>query len=52
VLVTLQFIATLANLYLAALNADIIDKGVVRGDTGYTMKYRVWVRRTAGGSAR
>ena len=27
--------ATLANLYLPALNADIIDRGVVNGDTGY-----------------
>jgi ATP-binding cassette subfamily B multidrug efflux pump len=38
VLVVLQFISTLANLYLPALNADIIDKGVVRGDSGYIVK--------------
>jgi ATP-binding cassette subfamily B multidrug efflux pump len=31
----LQFIATLGVLYLPTLNADIIDKGVVHGDTGY-----------------
>ncbi|MDX6276604.1 MAG: ATP-binding cassette, subfamily multidrug efflux pump [Nocardioidaceae bacterium] len=30
-----QFIQTIANLYLPGLNADIIDKGVVAGDTGY-----------------
>ena len=33
--VCLQFGATLATLYLPSLNADIIDNGVVRGDTGY-----------------
>jgi ATP-binding cassette subfamily B multidrug efflux pump len=33
-----QFVQTLANLYLPGLNADIIDKGVVTGDTGYIMK--------------
>jgi ATP-binding cassette subfamily B protein len=35
ILIGLQFVGTLANLYLPALNADIIDKGVVRSDTGY-----------------
>jgi ATP-binding cassette, subfamily B, multidrug efflux pump len=29
-----QFVATLATLYLPTLNADIIDEGVVVGDTG------------------
>jgi ATP-binding cassette subfamily B protein len=29
------FVQTIANLYLPGLNADIIDKGVVNGDTGY-----------------
>ncbi|GAB2837663.1 ABC transporter ATP-binding protein [Actinocorallia aurea] len=38
VLVALQFLATLGMLYLPTLNADIIDKGVVIGDTGYIMK--------------
>src|SRR4030088_2036515 len=38
VLVALQFVATLANLYLPALNADIIDQGVVKGDTGYIVR--------------
>ncbi|MFT3874073.1 MAG: ABC transporter ATP-binding protein [Nocardioides sp.] len=32
--VVLQLIATIAMLYLPSLNADIIDDGVVRGDTG------------------
>ena len=35
VIVALQFLATMAALYLPSLNADIIDNGVVRGDTGY-----------------
>ncbi|WP_265445266.1 ABC transporter ATP-binding protein [Flexivirga meconopsidis] len=34
-LVVLQLINVGANLYLPTLNADIIDKGVTRGDTGY-----------------
>ncbi len=33
--VVLQLFATLANLYLPTLNADIIDYGVARGDTDY-----------------
>ena len=33
--VLLQLVQTLATLYLPTLNADIIDRGVVRGDTGY-----------------
>ena len=33
--VVLQLFATLANLYLPTLNADIIDFGVARGDTDY-----------------
>jgi len=32
---TLQLIGTMAALYLPTLNADIIDNGVVLGDTGY-----------------
>jgi ATP-binding cassette subfamily B multidrug efflux pump len=35
---SLQLVATLAALYLPALNADIIDNGVVLGDTGYIMR--------------
>jgi ATP-binding cassette subfamily B multidrug efflux pump len=33
-----QFIQTIANLYLPGLNADIIDKGVVVGDTGFIVR--------------
>jgi ATP-binding cassette subfamily B protein len=36
--VLLQFTSTIATLYLPTLNADIIDKGVVIGDTGYIMR--------------
>ena len=36
--VILQFLATLAALYLPSLNADIIDNGIARGDTGYIMR--------------
>ncbi|MEP7033944.1 MAG: ABC transporter ATP-binding protein [Dermatophilaceae bacterium] len=35
VIVLFQLIATIASLYLPGLNAQIIDQGVVRGDTGY-----------------
>jgi ATP-binding cassette subfamily B multidrug efflux pump len=37
VVVALQLVQTLATLYLPTLNADIIDNGVVKGDTGYIM---------------
>ena len=33
--ILLQLVQTLATLYLPTLNADIIDNGVIRGDTGY-----------------
>ena len=35
----LQFLQTCATLYLPTLNADIIDQGVVNGDTGYILGY-------------
>ncbi len=35
----LQFLQTCATLYLPTLNADIIDNGVVQGDTGYILGY-------------
>ena len=38
VVVVLQFIGTLGALYLPSLNADIIDKGVITGDTGYIVR--------------
>ena len=34
----LQLAQTIATLYLPSLNADIIDKGVAVGDTGYIMR--------------
>jgi ATP-binding cassette subfamily B protein len=36
--VLLQLASTLAVLYLPTLNADIIDNGVVKGDTSYIMR--------------
>ena len=36
--VLFQFVQTLATLYLPTLNADIIDNGVVKGDTAYIMR--------------
>jgi ATP-binding cassette, subfamily B, multidrug efflux pump len=38
VVVVLQFVGTLGALYLPSLNADIIDKGVITGDTGYIVR--------------
>lgn len=35
----LQFVQTCATLYLPTLNADIIDQGVVEGDTGYILSF-------------
>ncbi|MEU9691751.1 ABC transporter ATP-binding protein [Amycolatopsis japonica] len=36
-IVLLQFVQTLAGLYLPTLNADIIDSGVVKGDIDYIL---------------
>ncbi|MEV4811287.1 ABC transporter ATP-binding protein [Micromonospora avicenniae] len=41
--VLLQFVGTMASLYLPSLNADIIDLGVARGDTGYIMRTGAWM---------
>jgi ATP-binding cassette, subfamily B, multidrug efflux pump len=38
IIVVLQLLATLAMLYLPSLNADIIDNGVAKGDTGYIVR--------------
>jgi ATP-binding cassette subfamily B protein len=38
-IVTLQFIGTMGMLYLPSLNADIIDQGVINGDTGYIVRH-------------
>jgi ATP-binding cassette subfamily B protein len=37
-IVALQFVGTMASLYLPTLNADIIDNGVAQGDTGYIVR--------------
>jgi ATP-binding cassette subfamily B protein len=37
ILVLLQLVQTIAALFLPTLNADIIDNGVVKGDTGYIL---------------
>src|ERR1700730_3987119 len=41
--VALQLVSTMANLYLPSLNADIVDKGVARGDTGYIVSTGGWM---------
>ncbi|MGB0098774.1 MAG: ABC transporter ATP-binding protein [Nocardioides sp.] len=38
VVVGLQLVGTVAMLYLPSLNADIIDRGVVTGDTGFILR--------------
>jgi ATP-binding cassette subfamily B multidrug efflux pump len=39
----LQVIGTIASLYLPSLNADIIDNGVVPGDTAYIVETGGWM---------
>jgi ATP-binding cassette, subfamily B, multidrug efflux pump len=41
--VALQLVSTMASLYLPSLNADIIDNGVARGDTGYIVSTGGWM---------
>ncbi|MEV4246055.1 ABC transporter ATP-binding protein [Streptosporangium canum] len=41
--VALQLIGTIASLYLPSLNADIIDRGVATGDTGYILSAGGWM---------
>ncbi len=48
-IVVLQLLGTIAALYLPSLNADIIDNGVSKGDTGYILRTR---RLDAGGQPR
>ncbi len=38
IVIALQLVATIASLYLPALNADIIDNGVVLGNTDYIIR--------------
>ncbi|MFC4148390.1 ABC transporter ATP-binding protein [Micromonospora mangrovi] len=39
----LQFVGTIASLYLPTLNADIIDRGIARGDTDYIVRTGGWM---------
>lgn len=41
--VVLQLVGTTAALYLPSLNADIIDFGIVRGDTGFILRTGGWM---------
>jgi ATP-binding cassette subfamily B multidrug efflux pump len=41
--VVLQLVATMASLYLPSLNGNIIDRGVVSGDTGYILSTGSWM---------
>jgi ATP-binding cassette, subfamily B, multidrug efflux pump len=41
--VLLQLVGTMASLYLPSLNADIIDLGIARGDTGYIVRTGGWM---------
>jgi ATP-binding cassette subfamily B protein len=43
VVVALQLVGTMAMLYLPSLNADIIDQGIARGDTGYILGTGGWM---------
>ncbi|MGB3441761.1 MAG: ABC transporter ATP-binding protein [Actinophytocola sp.] len=43
VVLALQMVGTVASLYLPSLNADIIDFGVARGDTGYIVETGGWM---------
>ncbi|GAB2926453.1 ABC transporter ATP-binding protein [Micromonospora polyrhachis] len=46
--VLLQLVGTIASLYLPSLNADIIDQGIVRGDTGYILRTGGWMLLVSG----
>ncbi|MFF0579162.1 ABC transporter ATP-binding protein [Streptosporangium saharense] len=41
--IVLQLISTITSLYLPSLNADIIDRGVATGDTGYILTAGGWM---------
>jgi len=46
--VALQLVGTMASLYLPSLNADIIDKGIAHGDTGYIVRIGGWMLLVSG----
>ncbi len=41
--IALQLLGTIASLYLPNLNADIIDFGIAKGDTGYILRMGGWM---------
>ncbi|MGI8759873.1 MAG: ABC transporter ATP-binding protein [Jatrophihabitantaceae bacterium] len=41
--VVLQLLGTMASLYLPSLNADIIDNGIAKGNTGYIVRTGGWM---------
>lgn len=41
--VALQFVASIANLLLPSINADLIDLGIVAGDTPYVVRQGGWM---------
>jgi len=43
IVIVLQLVGTLASLSLPSLNADIIDNGILRGDTAYIMRLGGWM---------
>jgi len=51
VVILLQFGATIAGLELPTLNADIINNGVSKGDTGYIWRYGGYMLAVAAGQA-
>ncbi len=46
--VALQLLGTIASLYLPSLNADIIDGGIAKGDTGYILDTGGWMLLVSG----
>jgi len=47
VVVVLSLVQSLANLFLPELNADIINNGVVTGDTGYILEFGLYMLAAA-----
>ncbi|MFC2177116.1 ABC transporter ATP-binding protein [Actinomycetota bacterium] len=43
IVIVLQLVGTIAALSLPSLNADIIDNGVILGDTGYILRLGAWM---------
>ena len=43
IVVLLQLVGTMASLYLPSLNADIIDEGIAKGDTGFILGTGGWM---------